>query len=61
MENATLCSRMIELSEKQASILEQLEGSFESKELEVENARTLKREMVQMYARVMGNENHHSA
>jgi hypothetical protein len=56
-ENATLISLMIELSDKQALLVEELARKYTSMNKELENARTLKREIVHMHARIMGEEN----
>jgi hypothetical protein len=53
-ENAMLSSLMIELSDKQALMSEQLEREYEVMNKELEK----KREMVRMYARVIDKKNH---
>ena len=53
-ENAMLSSLMIELSDKQALMSEQLERDYEVMNKELEK----KREMVRMYARVIDKKNH---
>jgi hypothetical protein len=55
-ENAMLSSLMIELSDKQALMSEQLEREYELMNKELENTRNLKREMLNMYARLMDKE-----
>jgi hypothetical protein len=55
-ENAMLSSLIIKLSEKQDLMWEELEREYALMNEKVENARTMKREMVRMYARVMSEE-----
>ena len=56
-ENATLISLMIELSDKQALLVEELARKYTSMNKELENDRILKRDIVRMHARIMGKEN----
>jgi hypothetical protein len=56
-ENAMLSSLMIELSDKQTLRSEELAREYASMNKELEKARNMKREMVRMYARIMGEDN----
>jgi hypothetical protein len=56
-ENDMLSSLMIELSDKQALKSEELAWEYASMTKELEKARNMKREMVRMYARIMGEVN----
>ena len=56
-ENDMLSSLMIELSDKQALKSEELAWEYASMNKELEKARNMKREMVRMYARIMGEVN----